>query len=70
MNESYPDWWRKRLTEKLRDFGVNLVLGDYVDQEELSPDSTLRTRKGLEIKAELLVSGYSFGRRISISPSS
>jgi len=64
MNEAYPDWWRERLTAKLRAFGVDLILGDYVDQEELSPGNTLRTRKGVEIKAEMLVSTF---RRILFS---
>jgi len=56
LNDAYPRWWRERMTARVRDLGVNLVLSDYVDETALSSNGTVTTRFGRVLEADLLVS--------------
>jgi len=54
VNSTYPDWWRAKVAQMLERVGVNLVLGDRLD--DLEPkDGKVVTRGGKVIVADLVV---------------
>ncbi|PFH45970.1 hypothetical protein AMATHDRAFT_157112 [Amanita thiersii Skay4041] len=54
LNDYYPRRWRKDIARRLRRRGVNLVLSDYVDDEEIE-HYTIKTRNGEVVLADLVV---------------
>ncbi|KAH9476010.1 Ferroptosis suppressor protein 1 [Psilocybe cubensis] len=54
LNDSYPERWRRRTAKDLEARGVNLVLGEYVDEVEVV-DGKVSTRSKKSIKADLVV---------------
>jgi len=54
MNDAYPDKWRKDVVRRVRDRGIELVLGDYVDDMDTS-SGFITTRKGHKIPADLVI---------------
>jgi len=55
MNDAYPEKWRKDVVRRVRARGIELVLGDYVDDMDTS-SGFITTRKGHKITADLVVS--------------
>ncbi|KAJ6580717.1 FAD/NAD(P)-binding domain-containing protein [Mycena capillaripes] len=56
MNATYPARFREGLERGLRARGVNIILEDYVDGIPPPGPVTIRTRKGQEIDADLVIS--------------
>ncbi|KAF8649402.1 hypothetical protein AX16_005843 [Volvariella volvacea WC 439] len=54
LNPTYPDKWRKDVHRRVAERGVNLVLGEYVDDFS-THNGALRTRSGKTIPADLVV---------------
>ena len=55
MNDTYPSSFRKGLEKGLRDRGVHLILDDFVDDLPSPGDTSVKTRKGNVISADLVV---------------
>ncbi|PFH49805.1 hypothetical protein AMATHDRAFT_146753 [Amanita thiersii Skay4041] len=55
LNKSYPDKFRKRAEQRVRAHDVHLVLDDFVDTFEPT-NGIIKTRKGVELRADLVVS--------------
>ncbi|KAF9469863.1 FAD/NAD(P)-binding domain-containing protein [Collybia nuda] len=53
LNTTYPASFRQGIQRRLVDYGINLVLNDYVDDIPVSGDVT--TRKGQTLKADLVL---------------
>ncbi|PFH46748.1 hypothetical protein AMATHDRAFT_69216 [Amanita thiersii Skay4041] len=56
MNSSYPMKVRKRLESRIQQRGVDVILNDYIDNPMISSMSTVKTRNGMELDADLVVS--------------
>ena len=59
LNATYPDKFRSRVEEGARARGIELILSDYIDTFEVAPISNgtgVKTRRGAEIEADLVVS--------------
>ncbi|KAF8667838.1 hypothetical protein AX14_006285, partial [Amanita brunnescens Koide BX004] len=59
LNAAYPDKYRRRAEKGVRARGVELILNDYIDTFEVGPISHgtgIKTRKGVEVEADLVVS--------------
>ncbi|KAJ3534618.1 hypothetical protein NMY22_g6850 [Coprinellus aureogranulatus] len=54
LNDVYPDHWRQQVNDSLLKRGVNLVLGERVDDVE-PKDGKLTTRSGKVIPADLVI---------------
>ncbi|KAJ7040419.1 FAD/NAD(P)-binding domain-containing protein [Mycena alexandri] len=55
MNSTYPAGFRKGLTKSLEARGINVLLGDYVDEIPAPGPTTVKTRKGSVLDADLVV---------------
>ena len=56
LNVTYPDKFRQSLEHGLESKGVNVVLGEFVDETSSEPDSkVITTRAGKKIDADLVV---------------
>ncbi|KAI0042334.1 FAD/NAD(P)-binding domain-containing protein [Auriscalpium vulgare] len=55
LNSTYPDKFRKRIEQDVRETGVNIVFGDYMDDNTIT-NGFVTTRLGKKIKADLVVS--------------
>ena len=55
LNQTYPDRFRKDVEARIRARGVNVVLGDYVDNFPAGSAGVIRTRNGIDIKVDLAV---------------
>ncbi|KAF9051854.1 hypothetical protein BJ165DRAFT_1401308 [Panaeolus papilionaceus] len=58
INSSYPQKFRDKVTRRVADLGVNLVLDDYLDTTETQGEVT--TRKGRKLVADLVVQTRGF----------
>ena len=59
MNATWPEGWRKSLTQKIVGRGVRLVLGDRI--EDIEPkNGTVTTTAGESIPADLVVRCQSY----------
>jgi len=59
LNEAYPEKYRRRVETGVRARGARIVLDDYIDTFEVGPISNgtgVKTRKGVEIQADLVIS--------------
>lgn len=56
LNDTYPNRYRDSLLTRVKKTGADVVLGDYVDATEPSSDGTITTRKGKQLRADLVVS--------------
>jgi len=56
FNSTYPDKFRKRMEKDLRVRGIDVVLGDYID--EFTSTDSITTRNGKKIEGNLLVPTY------------
>lgn len=59
LNAAYPDKYRRRVENGVRARGAGIVLNDYIDTFEVGPIGNgkgVKTRKGVEIQADLVVS--------------
>ncbi|KAJ3493325.1 hypothetical protein NLJ89_g11045 [Agrocybe chaxingu] len=55
LTATYPDKFRQDVVDRLIRRGVNLVLGDYVD-DIIPKDGKITTRKGTDVPADLVIS--------------
>lgn len=56
LNKTYPDRFRKGMEERVRKRGINIVFDDFVDDTpEEGTYSSIKTRSGKTIKADLVV---------------
>lgn len=59
LNAAYPDKYRRRVEKGIRARGVEIILNDYIDTFEVGPvteGTGVKTRKGVEVEADLVVS--------------
>lgn len=56
LNATYPDKFRQNVENRIRERGIKLILGDYLDDLTVNDEGNVRTRKGETIKTELAVS--------------
>ncbi|KAF6751672.1 hypothetical protein DFP72DRAFT_1071039 [Ephemerocybe angulata] len=54
LNDAYPEHWRSNVAEGLKKRGINLVLGERVDDVE-PKDGKISTRSGKVIPADLVI---------------
>ena len=66
MNGTYPDKFRKRIASLVRERGIEVVLGDYIDDFPDTGVVGVATRSGLEIAdADLVVrSSFSYPKNV------
>ena len=63
LNKTYPDSFRKDVGARIHARGVNLVLGDYIDELPAAGVDNVRTRNGVAIKTDLTVSIFFVQKR-------
>lgn len=59
LNAAYPEKLRARVENRIRAHGVDVILNDFVDTFEVGPITNgfgIKTRNGVELKADLVVS--------------
>ncbi|KAJ7897039.1 FAD/NAD(P)-binding domain-containing protein [Mycena olivaceomarginata] len=56
LNSAYPARYRNGLQKSIRARGVNIVLDDFVDEIPAPGPASIKTRKGVVIEADLVVS--------------
>ncbi|KAK2462349.1 hypothetical protein APHAL10511_005655 [Amanita phalloides] len=59
LNAAYPDKFRRQVERQTRAHGIDIILDDYIDMFEVGPipsGTGITTRKGVQIKADLVVS--------------
>ncbi|KAH8814683.1 hypothetical protein DL96DRAFT_420597 [Flagelloscypha sp. PMI_526] len=56
LNQAYPNKFRRAVKRRLEQGKVNVIYNDYVDDFPEGPVKTVRTRKGQELKADLVLS--------------
>jgi hypothetical protein len=55
MNNTYPDKFRKAITNSIRSRGVDVILSDFVDVLPVKDESKVTTRGGKTLEADLVV---------------
>jgi apoptosis-inducing factor 2 len=65
LNKAYPDRFRKDVEARIRTRGVNVVLGDHIDELYAEGAGEVRTRKGVTIKTDLAVSRFFISKHLS-----
>ena len=59
LNAAYPNKYRQRVEKGIRARGIELILNDYIDTFEvgaITKGTGVKTRKGVEVEADLVVS--------------
>ena len=59
LNATYPDKYRQRVEKGIRARGVDIILNDYIDTFDvgsITKGTGVKTRKGVEVEADLVVS--------------
>ncbi|KAK7064070.1 FAD/NAD(P)-binding domain-containing protein [Favolaschia claudopus] len=56
MSAQYPDRFRKGFEKRLRDRGISVILNDFVDEFPAPGPTTVKTRNGHSIDADLVIS--------------
>ncbi|PPR02371.1 hypothetical protein CVT24_011712 [Panaeolus cyanescens] len=60
LNSSYPKKFRDDAGRRVTSIGVNLVLSDFLDSTDISSNGIVKTRKGKEISADLVITTRGF----------
>lgn len=55
LNDAYPKYFRREVAKEVVGRGVDVVLGDFVDDLEPSESGVIKTRNGKRIIADLVV---------------
>jgi NADH dehydrogenase FAD-containing subunit len=67
VNDTYPASFRQRLVDEMRARGIKVILEDEVDNlspavldgsDPVTPGRKIKTKKGVEIAADLIVSSH------------
>lgn len=60
LNDTYPAKFRTRVASSLTTRGIKIVYGDYVDDFPTEKVSSITTRNGAKLNADLVVSTHYF----------